>query len=65
MGADCGPERVTVRSSYRKITEESDFIARDFSEYDMNRFGFFTTTPVRVRPPLRVCRRLQGTGRAV
>jgi hypothetical protein len=42
-GADCGPETVKVRTSFVKITEPSDYIARQYDEYDMLKFGFFRT----------------------
>ena len=40
-GADCGPETVEVRSSFRKVDPTDDYIARQYDEYDMLKFGFF------------------------
>ena len=42
-GADCGPETIEVRSSFRKIDPTDDYIARQYDEYDMLKFGFFRT----------------------
>jgi hypothetical protein len=42
-GADCGPETVEVRSSFRKVDKTDDYIARQYDEYDMLKFGFFRT----------------------
>ncbi len=41
-GSDCGPERVTARTSYLKVDPTNDYIARDYSEFDLNYFGYFT-----------------------
>ena len=44
-GSECGPERIKIRSSFVKITEEneSDHVARVFDDFEMNDFGFFRT----------------------
>jgi hypothetical protein len=42
-GSWCGPETVTVRSSFVKILEESDHIPVEYDDFDMNRFGYFRT----------------------
>jgi hypothetical protein len=41
--ADCGPETIEVRTSFVKITEESDYISREYDDWDMNDFGWFQT----------------------
>lgn len=42
-GGECGPETVTVRSSFMRIDDENTYIPREYSDYDMNEFGFFRT----------------------
>lgn len=42
-GSWCGPETVTIRSSFVKIIEESDHIPVEYDDFDMNRFGYFRT----------------------
>ncbi len=42
-GSACGPETIEVRTSMVKITDESDYIPREYSDWDMNDFGWFQT----------------------
>jgi hypothetical protein len=41
--ATCGPETITVRTSFMRIEEDDNYIPREYSDWDMNDFGFFRT----------------------
>ena len=44
-GYDCGPEEIAVRTSLMKVTTpiEDQHIARQYTDFEMNDFGFFRT----------------------
>ena len=42
-GSACGPETIEVRTSMVKITDDSDYQAREYGDYEMNDFGWFQT----------------------